>query len=287
MRLWLNARGKSEKMELPPKMLLEVTSRCNYRCPFCYCVWHESAELGGRDLGTAAWKGILEECASRGVREFQFSGGEATLRRDIWDLLAHARRLLPQGQVSLFTNGSRMTEERLLWCRDQRIGLATSLQGLRSHAAQTGTRRSCQRTLAFIARAAEASWPVAVSITISRGNREEASDLFAAAVLAGAGDIQMEAVMVEGRMRRHPEDALSREEWEAVKAEVSRLPSGGVPFGFGDELLCECRVQPESLRRAFGNPAAKPCPAGKDFGVIGPNGKYRRCLHTVEALDWR
>ena len=25
----------------------------------------------------------------------------------------------------------------------------------------------------------------------------------------------------------------------------------------------------------------KPCPAGKSFGVIGPNGLYRTCLHSL------
>ncbi len=26
---------------------------------------------------------------------------------------------------------------------------------------------------------------------------------------------------------------------------------------------------------------------GRDFGVIGPNGRFRKCLHTVEAFEWR
>ena len=27
--------------------------------------------------------------------------------------------------------------------------------------------------------------------------------------------------------------------------------------------------------------------AGKEYGVIGPSGKFRKCLHTVEETEWR
>ncbi len=275
-------------LELPPKLLFEVTARCNYRCPFCYCVWHEFPELAVPELDTAAWRAIIEECAARGVRDITFTGGEATLREDLWELLDVARERLPDGGLSLFTNGSLMTEERIVWCKDRRIRLATSLQGLRTYGRATGTRRTYRHTLNFIARAAELDWPASVSITITRINKDEAADMFAAAVLSNASAIQINATMVEGRLRDHPEMALGQDEWQSVKKTVRKIPANSIPHSFSDEMLCDCRFQPENLRRAFGNATdTPPCKAGKTFGVIGPSGFFRKCLHTTENLPWR
>ena len=142
-----------------------MTARCNYRCPFCYCVWHEFPELAKPELDTASWEEIIEECAKRGIDDITFTGGEATLRDDLWHLMEFARKIIPTARLSLFTNGSLMTEERILWCKNRRIHLNTSLQGLKTYGKQTGTRRTYRRTLSFIARAAELEWPVNVSIT--------------------------------------------------------------------------------------------------------------------------
>ena len=152
---------------------------------------------------------------------------------------------------------------------------------------QTGTRRTFAKTLSFIARAAELEWPANVSITVNKVNRHEIADMVAAAVLSRAKSIQIGAVMLEGKARNHPELAFSHDEWEAVKAEINALPQGGVSRWFVNEMLCECRLQPKELVKAFGNNESRPCTAGKTFGVIGPSGYFRKCLHTVENIEWR
>ncbi len=271
---------------LPSSLILEVTSRCNYKCPFCYCVWHEFPALARPALSTAAWKDIISECTMRGVKSLLFTGGEALLRRDIFDLLAHARKVLPDGRIEIFTNGSRMTEDLLYWLKRRKIRIATSLQGLNTYGELTGTRRSYRRLLSLIARAAELQWPVAVSITVNQINLGEAADLFAAAALSRPETILVGAVMAEGRVRRNLDLMLAPEEWEDVKQTIRHLPDCGVPYSFCDEFFCHCRDFPVKWIKRFGEDA-KRCPAGRDFGVIGPNGRFRKCLHTVEAFEWR
>ena len=274
-------------LQLPPSLLFEVTSACNYHCPFCYCVWHERPELARPELDTKAWEEIIDTCASRGVRDITFTGGEATLRKDLWHLIDYARERLPKGHLALFTNGSRMTEERIVWCKDRKIRLATSLQGLRTYGQQTGTHRTYGRTLSFIARASELNWPVDVSITVTKVNLDEIADVVAAAIISNAATIQINAVMVEGCMRSHTELALSQDEWKTAKETIQKLPNGGIPRCFSDEMLCHCRLQPDEFQRRFGEANPAPCAAGKSFGVIGPSGLFRRCLHTVENSEWR
>ena len=272
---------------LPQKLILEVTARCNFHCPFCYCVWHERPELAGDDLPTTEWQAMIEECISRGVNDFLFTGGEATLRKDIWQLLAFTREKLPKAPIALFTNAANLTEKNIVFCREHAIALATSLQGLKTYAIQTGTRRSYAKLLTCMARAAELECPFDVSITVTQINKNEIADIFAAAVLSHARSIQMGPMMLEGRARNLDNWALSWDEWVTVKETIRNLPNGSVSYGFVDEMLCDCRPQPSHYMDLFGEKSHKPCPAGKSFGVIGPTGKFRKCLHTIENHEWR
>ena len=273
-------------MRYPAHMTLELTAKCNFRCPYCYCVWHEYPQLAKPELETAGWKAILDRCAADGVNDILFTGGEALLRPDLFAILGHARRVLPDANLSLFTNASRLTEPLIKRLKRRRIHLATSLQGLASYGAMTGTRRSYRRLLTVLARAAELHWPLAVSMTITRANRDEAAEMFAAAALSGAKTIQIGPMMAGGRALAHPELMVSRGEWETVKTRIRALPDARVPYSFCDEFICVCRSDtPESLLARWGDPDREPCPAGKSFGVIGPNGRYRTCLHTLPQAE--
>ena len=121
--------------------------------------------------------------------------------------------------------------------------------------------------------------------TVTKANLHEATDMFAAAVLSGAASILVGPMMAGGRALAHPELMLSRAEWNATKDAIRALPDCGVPFTFCDEFFCECRNdQPTArLRRKWRDPNHKPCPAGRDFGVVGPTGHFRSCLHCVGA----
>ena len=268
----------------PRHLTLELTAKCNFRCPYCYCVWHEFPALGRPELDVDGWLRVLDKCAADGVKDILFTGGEALLRKDLFEIVDAARARLPDATFSLFTNASRLTAPLIDSFKERRVSLATSLQGLRTYGEMTGTRRKFNRLLSVLTTASEHEWPMAVSMTITKANRDEAADMFVAAALSGASQIQMGAMMAEGRGREHLDLMLTREEWERVKASIRELPDAHVPYSFCDEFICACRTQPEDFLRKWSDPRHKPCPAGRDFGVVGPNGKFRACLHTVEEI---
>ena len=271
-------------MELPRRLSLEVTARCNYGWPFCYGVWHERPELAWPELGTEEWGAILEECARRGVKEVQFTGGEPLLRDDLDELIDRARAA--GLKTAVYTNASLLDEGRLESFRRQRVSISTSLPGLASHGTMTGTGREAWPTLEAIERASEVGWPMGVGITEARPNLSEVADLVAAAALAGAGAIQVGAAMWEGRMKGRTDWMLSAEEWEGAKAAARAVPTGKIRVTFADEFFCSCREQPGHPESRWPSPPGE-CPAGRAFGVIGPTGRLRRCLHTVEEMEWR
>ena len=89
------------------------------------------------------------------------------------------------------------------------MSLATSLQGLRTYGEMTGTRRKFHRLLSVLTTASEHEWPMAVSMTITKANCDEAADMFVAAALSCASRIQMGVMMAEGRGREREIPRLS------------------------------------------------------------------------------
>ena len=73
-----------------------MTHRCPLQCP--YCSNPVELERNNAELTTDEWKRVMTELAEIGVLQFHFSGGEPTVRKDIVELVAHARA------VGLYTN---------------------------------------------------------------------------------------------------------------------------------------------------------------------------------------
>ncbi|MBO7434678.1 radical SAM protein [bacterium] len=280
------AEEKRSMRTLPPSLSVELTTRCNYACPFCYGIWHErpSETAPDRELDVTEWGDILVECACRGVESVQFTGGEPLLREDLDAILDCARAV--GLSVILYTNGSLLTEERLQSFKQRQVRLATSLPGLASYGTMTGTNHSPWPVLEAIERAAELDWPMTVGIPLARPNLSEATDLVAAAAFAGASVVQVGPAMWEGRMRRNTAWMLNESEWKTAKAALQVQPKLSQRVVCSEEFFCTCRTPPGQTPVPWPESAAG-CPAGQEFGVLGVSGRYRICLHATEEYDWR
>ena len=88
----------------PYRMDLAITYRCNNDCPHCY----NGRPRSFPELETDAWRGILDRLWRVGVPHICFTGGEATLRDDLPELIRHAKEL---GQITgLLSNGRRLSD---------------------------------------------------------------------------------------------------------------------------------------------------------------------------------
>jgi len=95
----------SVRPSAPYRMDLAVTYRCNNDCAHCY----NARERTFPELDTAHWKQILDKLWELGVPHVVFTGGEATLRGDLPELIAHAEA---NGQITgLNTNARRMSDQ--------------------------------------------------------------------------------------------------------------------------------------------------------------------------------
>jgi radical SAM protein with 4Fe4S-binding SPASM domain len=96
----------SDRPQAPYRMDLAITYRCNNDCAHCY----NARERNYPELPTEDWKRILEKLRNLGIPHVVFTGGEATLREDLPELIACAAQL---GLiVGLNTNGRRLSDMR-------------------------------------------------------------------------------------------------------------------------------------------------------------------------------
>ncbi len=101
--------AKSEREHRLVLVHWELTYRCNERCSHCYLdVLAPGAKVPG-ELSTDECRRVIDELAALGGLSVSFSGGEALMRSDLFEIAAYARR--QRFAVRLFTNGLAIKPE--------------------------------------------------------------------------------------------------------------------------------------------------------------------------------
>ena len=105
---YLAKYGKEEicsMTDLPWEVMIEVTSKCNFKCRFCFNkISFAKDNRNIKEFSTAYVKKIIDNIAQAGIKIIRFTGGEPLLRKDIFELLKHAKN---KGlEVRLNTNAS-------------------------------------------------------------------------------------------------------------------------------------------------------------------------------------
>jgi len=89
--------AKALKLGIPLSVQVDLTYRCNEQCVHCYLDHEDHGEMT-----TAEIKHLFDQLADAGVFFLTMSGGEILLRKDFFEILEYARRLL--FSVKLKTN---------------------------------------------------------------------------------------------------------------------------------------------------------------------------------------
>lgn len=89
-------------IDTPRSFDVELTARCNSRCVYCFFFDNDAVEY--RDLPTADWLGLFDECGRLGVMRLCLAGGEPFMRPDLPELIDGIRR--NRMRYGLLSNGS-------------------------------------------------------------------------------------------------------------------------------------------------------------------------------------
>lgn len=103
MNLLYEMTSRALELGVPISVHLDITYRCNERCLHCYLDHDDRGEMT-----TAEIKDVLHQLAEAGTFLLALSGGEIFMRRDFFEILEYARKLL--FSVKLKTNGAMIRE---------------------------------------------------------------------------------------------------------------------------------------------------------------------------------
>lgn len=113
-------------MRAPHRMDLMVSAmsregcwNCNQRCVHCYAAGQTHADE--TELSTEQWKRIIDILREAGVTQITFTGGEPTLRSDIFELIEYGKWFITR----LNTNGILLTQD---FCAKLKAASLDSLQ---------------------------------------------------------------------------------------------------------------------------------------------------------------
>ena len=127
MSLMSDVGQKAFDLGVPIAVHIDVTYRCNERCVHCYLDHEDPGEMT-----TAEITGVLDQLAEAGVFFLTFSGGEVFMRRDFFEILEHARRLM--FNVKIKTNAVMIHEEEARRIRE--LGVDSVQISVYSHRAE-------------------------------------------------------------------------------------------------------------------------------------------------------
>ena len=197
---------------LPPVMVsFSVTRECNLKCIHCYS---RSVETPHPDeLTTAEAKRVIGEIADVGARLIIFDGGEPLMRKDIYELVSHAKEVGLRPLMG--TNATLITEEVAERLVEAGIrALAISLDGAeaKSHDEFRGQEGCWEQTMQGVENARRAGIPFQIAPTLRRGRWQEWKDIADSAKEMGAIALEVFDYIPAGRGAENLEFALTKEE---------------------------------------------------------------------------
>ena len=211
----------------PMAMLSELTHRCPLKCPYC----SNPLDLVKRsaELSTEEWMSVLSQAAEMGVLHVHFSGGEPAARKDLEDLVAHAREV--DLYTNLITSGIGLTEARMRDLSDRGLDhIQLSLQGTDAEMADKigGYKGGFEQKMKVAEWIAATGIPLTINAVMHRANLHRVGETIEMAVKLGARRIEIANTQIHGwavknRAALLPTRAMVDECTRIVLAERERL----------------------------------------------------------------
>jgi len=197
---------------LPPVMVsFSVTQECNLKCVHCYSRSVETPH--SNELATAEAKRVIREIADAGARLIIFDGGEPLMRKDIYELIVHAKevglRPLMGTNATLITKG---VAERLVEAGIRALAISLDGAEAKSHDKFRGEEGCWEETIQGIENARQAGIPFQIAPTLRHRGWQEWKEVADLAKEMGAMAVEVFDYIPAGRGAENPEFILTTEE---------------------------------------------------------------------------
>jgi radical SAM protein with 4Fe4S-binding SPASM domain len=262
--LMLEMGAKALKHGIPLGVQLDLTYRCNERCVHCYLDHEDHGEMT-----TAEIKDVLDQLAAAGVFFLTLSGGEIFMRRDLFEIVEHARKLM--FSVKLKTNAVMIRPAKAK--RIAQLGVESVQVSVYSHRADvhdeiTKLPGSLKRTLEGIRLLKECGVKVSVANVLMKQNGGDYHDVRALAAEMGVG------YNVDATITPMMDGDRSVLELNVDAARLQDIMHDPALVGNAEEF-CAPPAGPMGAADAF---QTLPCSAGHTACYISPYGDVYPCV---------
>ena len=210
--------GSNKPQISPPRWLLaELTYACPLQCP--YCSNPVDFAKYPDELSTEEWKRALTQARKMGAVQLGFSGGEPLTRKDLPELVKHARQL---GYYSnLITSGYGLSEAKIIHLKEAgldhiQVSIQASTQELNDHLAGT---ESYQHKKAVAHLVKKHGYPMVLCVVIHRQNIHQMQQILDMATELGADYLELANTQYYGWAHRNRDLLLPTKE-QFVEAET-------------------------------------------------------------------
>jgi radical SAM protein with 4Fe4S-binding SPASM domain len=255
----------AQRLNIPLGVQLDLTYRCNERCVHCYLDHDDHGEMS-----TAEIKDLLDQMAEAGVFFLTISGGEILMRRDFFEILEHARRLM--FCVKLKTNAVMIHEaeaDRIAALTMESVQISVYSHRAEVHDAITKLPGSLKKSMRGAKLLAERGVKVIFANVLMRENFGDYQGVQALAAEAGAEYTVDPTItpMMDGD-RSILNLNIERAELEQVFRDASLL-------GMSSEEFCAPPAGPMDEEDAMNT---LPCSAGHTACYVSPYGEVYPCV---------
>lgn len=206
---------------------LILTSRCNFKCPYCRSV-------GGADMTFEEACYIVNLWTTQGLKNIRFSGGEPTIWPDLVKLIEYTKAKGIE-RIAISTNGSASLE---LYTKLASSGVSDFSISLDACCAEVGDRLaggikgSWEQVCKAIKHISQLSYTT-VGIVLTKENRTSMKDIVTLADSLGVSDIRVIPVAQEGEKLKKiklPQELLTKYPILAYRVENvnSEIPVRGL-----------------------------------------------------------
>jgi len=267
-----------------PYYILELTTRCNQDCHYCYNVWKRQPDLISGEMDTGAWCDVIARLQDEGgCHLVTFSGGEPLLRDDFRDILAFCHR---RGLESiLITNGGLLDDDTLESCLDHGVTMfELTLLGAdaETHDRLTHTPGSWERALAAMTRLYKAGAPWCSVFVATNSNIGQVRQTLEMIVALGATVVMFNRFNPGGEGARHLDLMPGVEQVRDALAVVDEMAATYDLFASASIPIMPCLLD----TRPYSHVGFGFCAAGREnaYYTVGPDGWMRPCNHSSTVL---
>ena len=253
---------------------LILTSRCNFKCPYC-------RRVGGDDLAFSKAAEIVKLWAADGLKAIRFSGGEPTIYPGIYDLVAMSRDLGIK-RIAISTNGSakRIVYERLLACGANDFSVSLDACCAEDGEKMTGGIKGAWNTVVDNIRFLSSKTYVTVGVVLTPFNIASVNKIIEFADSLGVSDIRIIPAAQDGDTLKEvqvSEELLKK--YPILRYRIANIKADQTVRGLAESDTNLCGLVLDDMA-VCGN-KHYPCiiymrESGEPIGEIGPNMRQER-----------